>query len=187
MCCLWGKNLFRYICITIRVHVLIKAGGLGCTGWGGGFKSTKGQYPPCNVWIFLCAGRRFFLLISLLSEALRMQIYVYVQQLLFQIKFLWIELNLIFCSKDSTWAQLEPSKTGSANFFVFTKICVSVESTTTRTNVFANIIANSRTSRNRFCLFIWGPGGVFNQTVWKSHNTGSLINKRITRKLIKTF
>ena len=96
-------------------------------------------------------------------------------------------LLLIFCSKDSTWAQLEPSKTGSANFFVFTKICVSVESTTTRTNVFANIIANSRTSRNRFCLFIWGPGGVFNQTVWKSHNTGSLINKRITRKLIKTF
>ena len=54
LCCyhvlLMGKKfVLGYICITICVHVSIKAGGLGCTGWGGGFKSTKGQYPPCNV------------------------------------------------------------------------------------------------------------------------------------------
>ena len=65
LCCyhvlLMGKKfVLGYICITICVHVSIKAGGLGCTGWGGGFKSTKGQYPPCNVWIFLCEGRCFF-------------------------------------------------------------------------------------------------------------------------------
>ena len=45
----YGVKNFRYICITKSVHVLIKAGGLRCTGWGGGFKSTKGQYPPLHV------------------------------------------------------------------------------------------------------------------------------------------
>ena len=27
---------------------------------GGGFKSTKGQYPPCKDRTYLCEGRRFF-------------------------------------------------------------------------------------------------------------------------------
>ena len=42
MCRLWGKKIFfRYICLNISVHVLIKAGGLRCTGWGGGGLSPR--------------------------------------------------------------------------------------------------------------------------------------------------
>ena len=37
-----------------------KSRGSGMHWVGGGFKSTKGQYPPYNVWIFLCEGRCFF-------------------------------------------------------------------------------------------------------------------------------
>ena len=37
----WEKIFFRYIGLTNCVHDQIKAGGLGCTGWGGGVKVHK--------------------------------------------------------------------------------------------------------------------------------------------------
>ena len=80
--------MFRYICITIRVHVLIKAGGLGCTGWGGGANTPHVTFEYFYVKVVV-----FFYTYIAIKRALRMQIYVYVQQLLFQIKFLLIELK----------------------------------------------------------------------------------------------
>ena len=63
---------------------------------GGGLSPQRANTPHVTFEYFYVKVVVFFLLISLLSEALRMQIYVYVQQLLFQIKFLWIELNWIY-------------------------------------------------------------------------------------------
>ena len=57
----WEKIFFRYIGLTNCVHDQIKAGGLGCTGWGGGSKSTKivdndphvmGEFIWVNVVVF---------------------------------------------------------------------------------------------------------------------------------------
>ena len=88
-CVAYGvKICFRYICITICVHVLIKAGGLGCTGWGGGLSPQRANTPHVTYEYFYVKVVVFFVFfISLLSEALRLEIYVYVQQLLLQIKF----------------------------------------------------------------------------------------------------
>ena len=41
-------------------------------GGGGGFKSTKGQYPPCKDRTYLCEGRRFFCVFCLVSLKKRM-------------------------------------------------------------------------------------------------------------------
>ena len=64
-------------------------------GGGGGLSPQRANTPHVTFEYFYVKVVIFFLLISLLSEALRMQIYVYVQQLLFQIKFLWIELKCV--------------------------------------------------------------------------------------------
>ena len=80
-CVAYGEKIcFRYICITICVHVLIKAGGLGCTGWGGGGLSPQRANTPHVTFEHICVKVVIFFLltvISLLSEALWMQIYVY--------------------------------------------------------------------------------------------------------------
>ena len=93
LCCyhvlLMGKKfVLGYICITICVHVSIKAGGLGCTGWGWGLSPQRANTPHVTYEYFYVKVVVFFVFfISLLSEALRLEIYVYVQQLLLQIKF----------------------------------------------------------------------------------------------------
>ena len=52
-CVAYGEKIcFRYICITICVHVLIKAGGLGCTGWGANTPHVTFEHICVKVVIF---------------------------------------------------------------------------------------------------------------------------------------
>ena len=63
-CVAYGvKICFRYICITIcvTVHVLIKAGGLGCTGWGGGSSPQRANTPHVTFEYFYVKVVVFFL------------------------------------------------------------------------------------------------------------------------------
>ena len=57
LCCyhvlLMGKKfVLGYICITICVHVSIKAGGLGCTGWWGGLSPQRANTPHVTYEYF---------------------------------------------------------------------------------------------------------------------------------------
>ena len=69
MCRVLGKK-FRYIGITNCVHVLNKSRGSEMHWVVGGLKSTKGQYPPCNVRIYLCECRHFHFLAIVIEDFL---------------------------------------------------------------------------------------------------------------------